>query len=116
MHDQQHDNVGVPKDRAAFQMSEASLQTPLQIQPRQQRLHDNQPGEGGQMLVLEANLRQRTGFQINRILANLHSNGLSCWHGCFSQLNYTNAEAVFISSSNIQKTFRVFSKLTRGEI
>ena len=79
MHDQQHHDVGVSEDGADFQMLEAVLQAALEIQPGEERLKHDQTGEGGQLLVLEADLRQCTSFSMNVRLANLHRNGLFAW-------------------------------------
>ena len=51
---------------------EAVAQPVLQIQPLEQELEDEQPGEGSQILVLESQLRDGVDFALNLVSAKLH--------------------------------------------
>lgn len=115
MHRQQQDNVGVPENRTDLQMLEAALQAPLQIESFQQRGQHDQAGKGGELLILESDLRKRSCFQFDRRFANLHTNGLSCWFGCLQKLNHTNAEAVFIFVNRIFASSQISPRVTFGK-
>ena len=65
MHDQQHHDRTVPEDRAHHQVLETVPQSLLQVQPLEKGLEDDKPGKGPQLLVLESDLRQRSGFPMN---------------------------------------------------
>jgi hypothetical protein len=81
VHDQQHHDRAVPKDRAHLQVLEAAAQALLQVQPLKKGLKDNEPGKGRQLLILESNLRQR-GLSSGRQTCYASSRRLLLWCDC----------------------------------
>jgi hypothetical protein len=54
------------------QGAEAVAQPILEIQPLEQKLEDEQPREGGQLLVFKSELRDRVGLALDLVSAKLH--------------------------------------------
>jgi len=66
------DNRGMVVSSAGAQVPEAVAQPVLEIQPLKQKLEDEEPGEGGQLLILEAQLGDGMGFVLDLFSAKLH--------------------------------------------
>lgn len=62
VHDQQHCDRCMTEDRTDLQMLEAPAQAGLECQAIEQRLKEDECGERSRLLVLEADLGQRTGL------------------------------------------------------
>ena len=58
MHDQQQYDLGVSEDRNHWQVTKAATQAGPEVEPPKQLLNNDQPREGGQVLIFEARLRQ----------------------------------------------------------
>jgi hypothetical protein len=76
MDNQQQNGQSVTKDWTHHQMPETARELLLQAKAAEQRLEQNQTGEGSQALVFESNLGNAMGLAMNAGFATLHPNGL----------------------------------------
>src|SRR5436305_15083559 len=72
MDDETKDDHGMIVSSSGPQVVEAVTQLVLEIQPLEQELEDEQPGEGSQLLVLESQLRDGVSFALDLVPAKLH--------------------------------------------
>jgi hypothetical protein len=82
MDDEAKDNRGMIVGSAGAQVAEAVAQPVLEIQPLKQKLEDEESSEGGQLLVLESQLRDGVGFALDLLSAKLHGErppGVGVW-------------------------------------
>jgi len=70
--DETKDNHGMIVSSGGSQVVEAVAQPVFEIQPLEQELEDEQPGEGSQLLVLEPELRDGVSFALDLVSAKLH--------------------------------------------
>lgn len=72
MNDQrQHDRMAT-KNGSDFEMGEAILQPPLQIQASEKQLKNQKAGEGNELLLFESDLRNFVVLCMNLCFAGLH--------------------------------------------
>lgn len=83
------------EDRTDLQMLQAPVQAGLELQAIEQRWKDDEPGERGRLLILEADLGQRAGRPADPGLAMLHRDGRFSVLVDVSPHNHTRAAAIF---------------------
>jgi hypothetical protein len=66
------DDDGMIVSSGGPQMAEAISQAVLEIQPLEEELENEQPGEGSQLLILESQLRDGVSFASDLLSAKLH--------------------------------------------
>jgi hypothetical protein len=72
MDDQPERDYMVAEDVGHLDVGEASVQSPLQVEARQQGLDDDQSPEGSQPLVFETNLGNLVERAVDICFTNLH--------------------------------------------
>jgi len=72
MDDETENNCGMIVSSAGAQVPEAVTQPVFQVKPLKQKLEEEEPGEGGQLLVLEAQFGDGVGFALDLVSAKLH--------------------------------------------
>lgn len=110
--DQQHHDCAVPEDEPDLQMQKSPGQPTLQLKSLGQGLKEDDTGETGQLVLLEAELCQRMGFRMNGGPANRYRNGRLSVLGDVWHDNHNSVEAVFSFQTG---GFVTFSTLARGE-
>lgn len=94
MRDQQHHDRGMAENRTDFQVLEALADAGLERQSIEKGLKDDESTERGQLLVLEAELGQRTDFPVNLGPSMLDPGSRLSGLVGVSQHNHTRVEAV----------------------
>jgi hypothetical protein len=100
MDNQQQNGQSVTKDWTDLQMPETACELLFQAKAAEQRLEQNQTGEGCQSLVFEANLWNAMGLAMNAGFATLHPNGLRWFIGMVWCLQFYQLRDRFFIAGN----------------